>query len=119
MALTTDDVPVDKPREEPSPGRAGGLLSTRKSRALLQEILEALEVEQKVIPAPKQELAVHRLETALREAQGKAKNPSGQRPSDEAVGKPCPACKSEIRGEDLVIARADGIEVHVRCVAGA
>lgn len=120
MALETGDV-LKKP-ERPGPGQAGGKLSSRKSRALLEEVLTALDVNQGAITSERQETAVDLMEKALRTAQGKKLPPAigyFLEEGDDVLGLGCPTCKSKFIIGDKVVA-VEGpkglYRVHWRCI---
>lgn len=120
MALTSED--LEKKPERPSPGQAGGKLSSRKSRALLEEVLTALDINQGAIASQRQETAVDLMEKALRTAQGKKLPPAvgySLEEGDDALGLGCPTCRSKFIIGDKVV----GVEgpkglyrVHWRCI---
>lgn len=93
-------------------------MSSRKSRALLDKVLEAVGMERRKVPVPKQELAVHEIELVLKEAQGKkATTVQGfvLDADDSMVAKQCGACKGRLSEGDLVVKAKDLTVIHARC----
>lgn len=118
MVLKSDFMKQEEPIQESGPGRVGGLLSSRKSRALLDKVLEAVDVERTKVPVAKQEQAVHEIELVLKEAQGKkAATVQGFviDAGDSLVGKQCAACKGALAKGDLVVKAKDLTVIHARC----
>ena len=119
MVLQSGD--LEKKPERPGTGQAGGKLSSRKSRALLEEVLTALDVNQGAIPSQRQENAVDIMEKALQKAQGKKPAAEGVslQDGDAVLGRGCPSCKSKFVIGDKVVyqegPRGD-IVIHWRCV---
>ncbi len=121
MALESGDVLGEgrkEPIQEAEPGRRGGLLSSRRSRALLDKVLEEVDVDRTKVPVAKQARAIHEIEVVLKEAQGKRADKIQGQPldvDDKLVGTPCPSCHSKLMAEEMVVKAKDGATIHVRC----
>ena len=129
MVLTSDNVPTGSEDKRPvsiPSGVAGGKLSSRRSRVVVEQVCGALGILRKDVTVPVLEACVEIVEKALLEAQGRAvrKDPAGKRAvneGDEVDGKPCAACRGKLQpGQYAVPARPkDGNQAEVSWVHAA
>ena len=134
MVLTSESVPTGSEDKRPvsiPPGTTGGRLSSRRSRAVIEQVCKTLGIMKKDVTIPLLETCVDIVERALKDAQGRAvpKELAGKRTVDEddgIEGKPCAACRGAMRQGDIVVpARSkDAAEgavswIHVGCVVTA